>query len=274
MEHEIIYLDEVKTRILDPRKEALIEVLVSFIDNSSKSLIKEQVRNLYELNVVKFEFDKPFSFSYVAYSDCSIIPSEFTNTITVNLKIEEAKYGELEEIFEELEFESSDVVKWFNKKTSEYFNEHELCRNMECIWFHESWQIAKMRALNSINVRCFFIEHDYFGGIDADSGIFMSEKEIKKSLAVDGFYIPPVYESKYIIHKNDSMHVWGTQIETFMDFDLAFEYLKTFVNKSDNENASKIYLIRKWLKMPYVSQGEDPWVIDTEFEKKFLNVNS
>lgn len=273
MEKEITYLEEVKTRILEPRKEALIKVLCDFIDKSSESLIKEEVKNLYELKVVKFEFDQPFSFSYVAYSDCSHIPFEFTNRIIDNLEIEDAEYGELEEIFEEFGFESSDDIEWFNEKTSEYFNQHVLCRKMECLWFYECWQIAKEKTITKVNFRCFFIEHDDFGGIDADSGIFMTENEIKKSLALDGLYIAPIYESKYIVHKNDGVQGWGTMIETFTDFELAFEYLKSIVNKTNEENADKLFLIRKWLKMPIVEQGQDPWVIDTEFGKKFIDEN-
>ena len=65
---EITNLNEVKNKILEPRKELLIDVLVNFIENSSKSLIKESVKDLYELRVVNFEFDQPFTFSYVAYS--------------------------------------------------------------------------------------------------------------------------------------------------------------------------------------------------------------
>lgn len=271
--NEVTYLDEVKTKILDPRREKLIEVLVNFIDTYSKNLIKEPVRSLYELKVVKFEFDQPFSFSYVAYSGCGLIPSECTNRLTENLKIEDAEYGELEEIFEGLGFESSDDVEWFNEKTAEYFNQHELCKKMECLWFHECWQIAKEKTLAAVNFRCFLIGHDDFGGIDADNGMFMTEKEIKKSLALDGLYSAPVYESKYIVHKNDSVQGWGTMIETFTDLELAFEYLKSIVHKSNEENAGKLFLIRKWLKMPIVEQGQNPWVTDTGFGKKFINEN-
>ena len=270
---EITNLDKVKTRILNPRREKLIEVLVNFIENSSKSLIKESVKDLYELRVLNFEFDQPFTFSYVASSGCSHIPLEYTNTIVDNLEIEDAEYGELEEIFEELGFETEDDVEWFNEKTSECFNQHELCKKMECLWFYECWNAAKEKVITSVNYRCFLIEHDDFGGIDADSGVFMTDKEIRKSLTVDGSYITPIYESKYIIHKNDREQIWGTTIETFSDFDMAFECLKSVVNKAHEENADKLYLIRKWLKMPIIEQGQNPWIIDTEFGKKFINEN-
>ena len=269
--NEIIYLDKVKTKILEPRRELLIEVLVNFIDESSKHLIEESVQNLYDLKVVNFEFDQPFTFSYVASSGCSHIPFEYTNRIIDNLEIENAEYGELEKIFEELGFETEDGVEWLNTETTECFNEHELCKKMECLWFYECWQSAKEKSISSVNYRCFLIEHDDFGGIDADSGIFLTEKEIRKSLAIDGSYIAPIYESKYIVYKNDRVEIWGTIIETFSDFDLAFECLKSVINKSDDDDADKLYLIRKWIKMPIVEPGNNPWVIDTDFGKKFIN---
>lgn len=270
---EITNLDKVESIILNPRREKLIEVLMNFIENSSKCLIKESVKDLYELRVVNFEFDQPFTFSYVASSGCSHIPLESTNTIVDNLEIEDAEYGELEKIFEELGFETEDDVEWFNEETSECFNQHELCKKMECLWFYECWNAAKEKAITSVKYRCFLIEHDDFGGIDADTGVFMTDKEIRKSLIGDGSYIAPIYESKYIVHKNDREQIWGTTIETFSDFDMAFDYLKSVVNKSHEENADKLYLIRKWLKMPIVEQGQDPWIIDTEFGKKYINEN-
>ena len=271
--NEITSLNEVKNKILEPRKELLIGVLVNFIENLSKSLIQESVKDLYQLRVVYFEFDQPFTFSYVASSGCSHIPLEYTNRIVENLEIEVAEYGELEEIFEELGFKTEDDIDWFKEETSDYLNPHVLCKTMECLWFHECWVIAKERATTDVNYRCFLIEHDDFGGIDADTGIFMTDKEIRKSLIADGSFIAPIYETKYIVHKNDREQIWGTIIETFSDFDMAYECLKSVVNKADEENSDKLYLIRKWLKMPNVEQGQDPWVIDTEFGKKFINEN-
>ena len=267
---EITNLNEVKNKILEPRKELLIDVLVNFIENLSKSLIQESVKDLYELRVVNFEFDQPFTFSYVAYSGCSHIPSEFTETIVDNLEIEDADYGELEDIFEELGFETEDGIEWFNEKTSECFNQHELSKRMECLWFYECWIIAKEKAITDVNYRCFFIEHDNFGGIDADTGILMTDKEIRKSLIADGSFIAPIYETKYIIHKNDREDIWGTEINTFYDFDEAYELLKSVVNNANEENADKNYLIRKWIKLPKAEQGQYLWVIDTDFGKKFL----
>lgn len=270
---EVAYLDEVQSKILDPRRALLIEVLVHFIDHSSKSLIKESVQDLYALRVVNFEFDQPFTFRYVASSACSHIPFECTNTIVDHLKVEGAEYGALEEIFEAIGFETEDGVEWFNEETSECFNAHELCKKMESLWFNECWQAAKQKAMTPVNYRCFLIEHDDFGGIDADKGIFMTEKEIRNSLVLDGSYIAPAYESKYTVHKNDRAQVWGTILETFSDVELAFEYLKSIVGKTNEENANQLYLIRKWLKMPMVVAGQDPWVIDTAFGKQFISEN-
>lgn len=267
---EITNLNEVKNKILEPRKELLTDVLVNFIENLSKTLIKESVKDLYKLRVVNFEFDQPFTFSYVAYSGCSHIPSEFTNTIVDNLEIEDAEYGELEEIFKELGFETEDDIEWFNEKASECFNQYELSKKMECLWFYECWIIAKEKAIANVNYRCFFIEHDNFGGIDADTGIFMTDKEIRKSLIADGSFISPIYETKYIIHKKDTKEIGGTEIKTFSDFDEAYEFLKSFVDNANEENADKNYLIRKWKKLPLEEQGKYLWVIDTDFGKKFI----
>lgn len=268
---EITNLNEVKNKILEPRRELLIEFLVNFIENLSKSLIQESVQDLYNLKVVNFEFDQPFTFSYVASSGCSHIPFESTNRIVDNLEIEDAEYGELEEIFEELGFETEDGGEWFNEETSECFNEHELCRKMECFWFYECWQDAKKKAITSVNYRCFLIEHDDFGGIDADTGIFMTDKEIRKSLIADGSFIAPIYESKYIIHKKDTKEIGGTEIKAFSDFDEAYQFLKSFVNNSNEENADENYLIRKWKKLPIEGEGQYLWVIDTDFGKKFID---
>ena len=190
--NEITSLNEVKNKILEPRKELLIGVLVNFIENLSKSLIQESVKDLYQLRVVNFEFDQPFTFSYVASSGCSHIPLEYTNRIVENLEIEIAEYGELEEIFEELGFKTEDDIDWFKEETSDYLNPHVLCKTMECLWFHECWVIAKERATTDVNYRCFLIEHDDFGGIDADTGILMTDKEIRKSLIADGSIITPI----------------------------------------------------------------------------------
>ena len=267
---EITNLNKVKIKILEPRKELLIEVLVNFIVNLSKSLIQESVKDLYQLRVVNFEFDQPFSFGYVAYTGCSHIPSEFTNTIVEDLEIEDAEYGALEEIFEELGFQTEDDIEWFNEETSECFNSYELCKRMECLWFHECWVIAKERASTPVNYRCFLIEHDNFGGIDADTGIFMTDKEIRKSLIADGSFVAPTYETKYVIHKNDKEEIWGTEIKTFTDFEVAYDFLKSLVNEANDANADKNYLIRKWIKLPKAEQGQYIWVIDTDFGKKFI----
>lgn len=269
--NEITSLNKVKNKILEPRKELLIGVLVNFIENLSKSLIQESVKDLYQLRVVNFEFDQPFTFSYVASSGCSHIPLEYTNRIVENLEIEVAEYGELEEIFEELGFETEDDIDWFKEETSDYLNPHVLCKTMECLWFHECWVIAKERATIDVNYRCFLIEHDDFGGIDADTGILMTDKEIRKSLIDDGSIIAPIYETKYIIHKNNRENIWGTEIKTFSDFDEAYEFLKSVVNNSNEENADKNHLIRKWIKLPKAEQGEYVWVIDTDFGKKFMD---
>lgn len=269
--NEITSLNDVKNKILEPRKELLIGVLVNFIENLSKSLIQYSVKDLYQLRVVNFEFDQPFTFSYVASSGCSHIPLEYTNRIVENLEIEVAEYGELEEIFEELRFETEDDIDWFKEETSDYLNPHVLCKTMECLWFHECWVIAKERATTDVNYRCFLIEHDDFGGIDADTGILMTDKEIRKSLIADGSIIAPIYETKYIIHKNNREDIWGTEIKTFSDFDEAYEFLKSVVNNSNEENADKNHLIRKWIKLPKAEQGEYVWVIDTDFGKKFMD---
>ncbi|MDG4717333.1 hypothetical protein [Winogradskyella marincola] len=271
MGNQLNYLQEVNDIILNPKKKELIDILVNFIKTDFELLINESARDRYELEVVTFEFDKPFSFSYVAYPGSNLIPNEYT---TINSDFElETHWDELEKIFKDKGFiQGPDGDEWFNTETFDLISEWELCRYMECNWFSDCWKEAKRIASrpNYIysKLRCFFVEHDVFGGIDADNGRFKTEKEIKATLIKEGLYIEPIYESQFKVHKNDRKELWGTVLESFENFTLAFEYLDNILKKSNDEFAHEDYLIRKWRKID--NNGQEKWILDSSFEKKFL----
>lgn len=273
MGHQLNYLQEVNDKILNLKKNELINVLTKFIVSDSHKLIEESVRNEYQLKVIKFEFDTPFSFSYVAYEGSNLIPAEHKSNFTdLDLKKE---WRELRQIFEDIGFiQGPDGDEWFNTETFDLINESELCKYMELNWFSECWKEAKLNASREDNkylkLRCFFIEHDVFGGIDADNGRLKTEEEIKIILMKEGLYLEPVYESQFRVHKNNRIDLWGELLESFESFETAFNYINNILKQSEDDFAHEDYLIRKWRKINGVN-GQDKWILDSTFEKKFLS---
>jgi hypothetical protein len=245
---------------------------VNFINIDSKLLINESVRDKYELKVVTFEFDTPFSFSYVAYPSSNLIPNEYTSRNTdFELK---THWDELKQIFKDKGFIQGPESEWFNMETFDLIDEWELCRYMECNWFSDCWKEAKIIAsrpnYNHSKLRCFFVEHDVFGGIDADRGRLVTEQEITNILKKENLYIEPVYESQYRIHKINRKEMYGDLIKSFENFTDAFNYLNNLLEDSDDDFAHEDFFIKKWRKISGVN-GEDKWIMDLNFEKKFMS---
>jgi hypothetical protein len=206
----IEYLEEVNEIILNPLKKEFTDVLVNFIVNDAETLIDAAVRDQYELQVINVEFDIPFSFSYVAYAGSNIIPREHTSeNILIDLEVDTNVFDRL---LEEKGFIlGPDAEEWFNTTTLESINDWELKRTMESLWFSDCWKEAKRIALhqntNASKLRCFFIEHDNFGGIDADSGEFLTEKEILQVLKKEGLYNEPKYDTQFCVYRSNTKEV-------------------------------------------------------------------
>jgi hypothetical protein len=163
------------------KKEILVPLLVDFIKNKAPQLIE----NSEDLRVITFEYDMPFDFAYVAYPDPNIIPQDhWLDQFTIDAS-EDDDDERLESVLAGNDIVQDDDLGWVKKDTSKEIDMWEINKELEHKFFAECWQTAK--AQTGSKYRCFFLEHDVYRGIDADTGKEIESEEIPDVLTKEGF---------------------------------------------------------------------------------------
>lgn len=170
---------DIQEQFLNFKKEKMVSLLVDFIENKAPLLIE----NPEDLRVVTFEVDRPFDFIYGAYPDPNVIPQGYWLTQFVIDAGEEDDDEKLEAILANNNL--NDDGEWIDMETDEDIELWEIYDGLEKGFFSECWQLAKSQT--SSNLRCFFLEHDVYRGIDADTGKEIEDNQIIDVLKSENF---------------------------------------------------------------------------------------
>jgi len=196
--------NDLKEQFLDAKKVKLVSMLVDFIENKAPQLIS----NPDDLKVLTFEHDHPpFEFNYIGYPDPNIIAQDYWLTqFTIEAGETEDK-NKLTEILANNDIVEQEYLTWINTKTGEDIEMCEIYSELEDVFFAECWQIAKKKT-NS-GYRCFFLQHDVYRGIDADTRQNTDGENIIEILTTEGFEFKIFDTPKTVETKSKTRPWWG-----------------------------------------------------------------
>lgn len=157
--------EEIFNKIVKPKKNDLIKLLIEFINIHSIKLIDEPDK----LKVVAFEYEMPFEFYYVGYPESEIIAQDYWNNHHHIDLSDDNDHDDISCIFEKYGFKlvEGESFHWENEANGEYIEADFIFEKLEYDMFHEAW--VESKKMTNSHYRCFFFQHDSYHGIDADT---------------------------------------------------------------------------------------------------------